>query len=224
MKEELFDNWTGRYDDWFTTEVGKYVKEYEAKLLLELLDPSPDDHILDAGCGTGIFTTDVLEHGARVTGLDISVPMVTRADIKLRSTHFSAACADICALPFADSTFDKVFSMTAIEFIPDGERVVAELNRVVKGGGTVVVTTLNSLSDWAARRLQKAEGGHSLFQSIIFRSPEDMRRFIPEKAVIKTAVHFQKDSPIDLIPELEQKGEIQGLDTGAFLAVKWCKP
>lgn len=224
MKEELFDNWTDKYDAWFTTEVGRYVKTYETELLLELLDPLPGEHILDAGCGTGIFTADVLDHGPKVTGLDISAPMVTRAGAKLKSLDFDAACADICALPFADSTFDKVFSMTAIEFIADGTGAIAELNRVVKSGGTVVVTTLNSLSGWAANRREKARHGHSLFQEIIFRSPDDMRLLIPEKALIKTAIHFQQDSAAEHIPYLEEQARRKQLDTGAFLAAKWHKP
>ena len=224
MQEELFDNWTDKYDAWFNTAVGRFVKQYETELLLELLDPAPGEHILDAGCGTGVFTADVLDCRAMVTGVDISVPMIARANSKLRLRDFSAAGADICALPFGDNTFDKVFSMTAIEFIEDAEGVIAELNRVVKRGGTIVVTTLNSLSPWATRRIDKAKAGHSLFQDIIFRSPEEMRLLIPHVSEIKTAIHFQKDDPLGSIPQLEKRGNLQNLNTGAFLAVKWVKP
>ena len=79
------------------------------------------------------------------------------------------------SLPFAGERFDKVFSMTALEFIADGKAAVRELFRVTKPRGTIVVTTLNSLSPWAVRRKQKAAKGHRLFQNMIFRSPDELR-------------------------------------------------
>jgi predicted TPR repeat methyltransferase len=72
---ELFDDWPEGYDQWFKTPVGSLVKKCEAELVLDLLDPSPGEKILDAGCGTGVFTSDILSRGATVTGLDISLPI-----------------------------------------------------------------------------------------------------------------------------------------------------
>ena len=61
---QLFDEWPERYDQWFTTPIGKLIKEIEGKLIHELLDPRPEEKILDAGCGTGIFTLDSSLYGA----------------------------------------------------------------------------------------------------------------------------------------------------------------
>ncbi len=223
MKTELFDSWTDKYDSWFSTPVGQYVKIYESALLLDLLNPQPGELILDAGCGTGIFTRDVIAGGAKVIGMDISLPMVARGTEQMRGLDFAGICGDMCALPFGEQCFDRVFSMTAIEFVPDAHRVIVELERVTKIGGCIVVTTLNSLSPWAERRRRKAEGGHALFQDIIFRSPADMRRLVPEEAIIQTAIHFEKDDPIERVPQLELAGSNKQLETGAFLAAKWCK-
>ena len=129
----------------------------------------------------------------------------------------------MCALPFSDNSFDRVYSMTAIEFIPDAVLAMNELNRVAKIGACIVVTTLNSLSPWAERRIQKAKQGHSLFENIIFRSPDDIRLLIPEKSIVKTAIHFQKDEPVDNIAKIEEAGNIQQLETGAFIAAQWIK-
>jgi len=223
MKTPLFDSWTEKYDSWFDTPVGQYVKKYELALLLELLNPQPGELILDAGCGTGVFTGDIINCGTSVVGMDLSVPMVAKGDRLMGSMDFNGICGDMCALPFSDNSFDRVFSMTAIEFIPGGAQTISELNRVVKKGGCVVITTLNSLSSWAERRMQKAEEGHSLFQNIIFRSPSDMRLLIPKEHVIKTAIHFQKSESIENIPHIEERGSKLHLDTGAFLAVQWLK-
>ncbi|BHH85341.1 class I SAM-dependent methyltransferase [Desulforhopalus sp. 52FAK] len=223
MKKPLFDTWTEKYDNWFETPVGQYVKQYELALLLEMLDPQPGDLIFDAGCGTGVFTRDIIHRGTKIVGMDLSAPMVAKGYLSMKGPYFSGVCGDMCALPFADNSFDRVFSMTAIEFIPDAAQAICELSRVVKIGGTIVVTTLNSLSPWAKRRTQKAEEGHSLFQNIIFRSPADMRLLTPKDSVIKTAVHFQKNESVEDIPIIEEKGCTLYPDTGAFLAVQWVK-
>ncbi len=138
------------------------------------------------------------------------------------NTFFGLA-GDMCALPFRDNCFDRAFSMTAIEFITDAAQAVNELNRVVKKGGTIVVSTLNSLSPWAERRKEMARKGHSLFRDIIFRSPDEIRRLLPEQNIIKTAIHFQKDDDVEKIPEIEEAGRNRHLETGAFLAAQWIK-
>ena len=223
MTTALFDTWTDKYDRWFETPTGRLVRAYESTLLLEFLNPRPGERILDVGCGTGIFTQDVLACGAIVTGIDQSVPMLKKAVNRMGSTSFTGLCADMYALPFLGNSFDKVFSMTAIEFVPDAERAIAELDRVTRKGGRVVVTTLNSLSPWAAQRQQKAQNGHSLFQKIYFRSPEEMCLIVPERSIIKTAIHFQKNDPVASIPEIERNGSMKEQKTGAFLAVQWDK-
>lgn len=223
MNTALFDSWTDKYDRWFTTPSGTLVKKYESELLLEMLHPQPGEQILDIGCGTGVFTEDVLGCGTTVIGIDLSLPMLEKALIRTRNADFSGLCGDMCALPFPDNSFDRVFSMTAIEFVADAKLAIAELERVTRKGGCIVVTTLNSLSPWAAQRHQKAQDGHSLFQNISFRSPQDMRLLVPQACTIKTAIHFQKNAQIADIPEIELRGNKNHSDTGAFLAVQWYK-
>ena len=219
----LFDEWPDRYDRWFATPVGKLVKQYETELLLEMLAPRPDEYILDVGCGTGVFSVDVLSSGARLVGLDISHPMITRVAHKTDDAQFAGVVGDMVALPFPDESFDKVFSMTAIEFTADAGLAVAELNRVVRRGGTVVLTSLNSRSPWAVRRKKEGEKGHSLFRDITFRSPDELAELVPGESTVKTAIHFLKSEEPGKIPEIEMEGNLQGKGTGAFVAVTWRK-
>ena len=176
------------------------------------------------GCGTGIFTLDILSFGPRVIGLDISRPMIKGAYRKLKKYPFKGIVGDMMCLPFADNSFDKVVSVTAIEFVQDAQRAVYELFRVTKRSGRVVVTTLNSLSPWAARRIEKAGKGPSIFEKTIFRSPDDIRSLSSVNGRIQTAVHFQKDDAPGEAHKIEREGRRRGLMTGAFLAAEWVKP
>ena len=223
VKERLFDEWPEKYDQWFETPIGALVKKYENELLLDLLEPRPQELILDVGCGTGVFSFNILGFGPRITGLDISYPMLKRAELKTKGYPFRAVAADMRFLPFADQCFDRVVSMTALEFIADGQAAVEDMFRVAKKGGVVVVTTLNSLSPWADRRKKAADKGHSLFEQMVFRSPDDMRALAPIDATVKTAIHFLKDDDPQRAPEIEHDGNKRGLDTGAFVAARWVK-
>ena len=223
VKGKLFDEWPEKYDQWFETPIGALVKKYENELLLDLLEPRPQELILDAGCGTGVFTLNILGLGTRVIGLDISQPMLVGARQKAEKYSFRGVAGDMGFLPFADECFDKVVSMTALEFIADGQGAVEDLFRVTKKGGVVVVTTLNSLSPWADRRRRAADRGHSLFKQMIFRSPDDMRALAPVDGTVKTAIHFLKDDDPQAAPGIEFDGQKRGLDTGAFVAARWVK-
>jgi ubiquinone/menaquinone biosynthesis C-methylase UbiE len=222
-KTRLFDEWPDRYDRWFTTPIGALVRKYEAELLLDLLGPRPGDVILDAGCGTGVFTLDILTSGAHVIGLDSSLPMLRRALEKAGGYPFRIVLGDILDLPFPEGCFDRVASVTALEFIEDGRGAIGELFRVTKRGGYIVAATLNRLSPWASRRAAEGRKKKTIFTEAIFRSPEELRSLASAEGVIRTAIHFQKEDDPNAAPEIERSGREKGLETGAFLAARWKK-
>jgi ubiquinone/menaquinone biosynthesis C-methylase UbiE len=221
---KIFDDWPERYDLWFETPIGRLIKGYERGLILRMLTPEPGEVILDAGCGTGIFTADILETGARVVGLDLALAMLRRALTKCKGRTFQSVIGDIRRLPFADASFHKAISITAIEFIQDARIAVEELFRVIKPGGFIVAATLNSLSPWAQRRKAAAQKGHPLFRHAIFRSPDEMKGLSPVEGIVQTAIHFEKNDDPDMAAKIEKSGNEIGLNTGAFLAVRWIKP
>ena len=219
----LFDEWPEKYDRWFTTSIGSLVKRFESELILNLLKPSQGEIVLDAGCGTGVFTLDMLSLGSHVIGLDISPPMLMRAGEKTKGYPFQMVLGDITNRPFQENSFDKVVSVTALEFIQDARGAVRELFRVSKKGGCIVVATLNSLSPWALRRKVKVKK-YTLFDKAIFRSPDELLSLTSVEGVVKTAIHFQKKDDPEGAAEIEREGQRRGLDTGAFAAARWEKP
>jgi ubiquinone/menaquinone biosynthesis C-methylase UbiE len=219
----LFDAWPEEYERWFQTPIGRLVKKFETDLILDLLRPSPGERILDAGCGTGIFTADILDRGPGVTGLDLSLPMLRKAKSK-GYARLELLQGNMRGLPFPEGFFDKTVSITALEFIEEAKQAIEELFRVTKNSGTIVVATLNRLSPWAARRKEKGKEGHALFSKVFFRGPEEMAALGSQKGILRTAVHFKKEEDPRRALEIEEEGKNKGLLTGAFLAIRWKKP
>jgi ubiquinone/menaquinone biosynthesis C-methylase UbiE len=225
MKREkaVFDEWPEKYDQWFETPIGSLVRKYESELILNFLNPAPGEMILDAGCGTGVFTKDIVSSGSQVIGLDISFPMLRRAREKSGGVRFHPIWGDISTLPFREESFDKVVSITALEFISEAKSAVADLFRVTKRGGVVIVATLNSSSPWAARRREEARKGHSIFSKAVLRSPDDLLALAPVHGLVKTAIHFDKEDSPEKAVEVEREGQTKGWMTGAFAVVRWLK-
>jgi ubiquinone/menaquinone biosynthesis C-methylase UbiE len=221
---EIFDPWPEKYDQWFETPIGRLVKGYERELILRLLKPERGEFILDAGCGTGVFTSDVLEEDTKVVGLELSGPMLIRAMVKNKGRRFIPVQGNMGNLPFVEAAFDKAVSVTAIEFIEEAKVAVEEMFRVVKPGGIIVVATLNSLSPWAHRRGEAGKRGHPIFRHAYFRSPQEMAELSPVEGMVETAVHFEKTDALEYAQKFEQEGRERGLNTGAFLAACWVKP
>jgi len=220
----LFDDRVDQYQAWFQTPLGRVILELERDLVLDMLAPRPGERILDAGCGTGVFTAALLAAGAAVVGLDLSSPMLARARADLAGAAFHPLRGDLTRLPLADAVFDKVLSVTALEFIADGAAAMRELFRVTRPGGRVVVATLNSLSPWAERRRQSGRAGHALFRDAHFRSPAELAALAPLPGRLATAIHFAKDCDPAPAMVIETQGRARGLETGAFLVGRWDKP
>lgn len=224
-QKQYFDEWPERYEQWFTTSIGKLIKEIEGGLIQKLLDPRPEEKILDAGCGTGIFTLDFLAREAQVVGLDISRQMLKYAIKRASGYSFFKVQGDMLYLPFKDNSFDKSVSITTLEFIADARSAIDELFRVTRPGGCVVVATLNSLSPWAVRRKAKTQKGQThILENAFFRSPYELLNCSHLKGVVESVIHFQKDDSPEEAMKIELLGQSEKLDTGAFVAAHWEKP
>jgi SAM-dependent methyltransferase len=109
------------------------------RVLRAELDRLPLAHsarLLDAGCGSGRTLDELADYG-RVSGVDLSPEAVEAAR---RRGHEDVHVARVEDLPFPDATFDVVTCLDVVEHTPDDRATLAELLRVTRPGGLLLVT------------------------------------------------------------------------------------
>jgi ubiquinone/menaquinone biosynthesis C-methylase UbiE len=125
--------------------------------LCSLLDPQSGERILEIGPGTGLFSLPVarrLAPGGRLEVFDIQQVMLDHTLARARAagiTNISATCGDARRLPYPDAHFHAAYLMTALGEIGDQDQALAELRRVLRPDGRLVVGEF--LVDWHAVRL-----------------------------------------------------------------------
>jgi SAM-dependent methyltransferase len=97
--------------------------------------------VLDAACGTGNLAVIAARRGCVTSGLDIAANLIAQARERAQreSLDIEFTEGDAEAMPYPDASFDAVVSMYGVMFAPRPERVVAELERVVKPGGLIAL-------------------------------------------------------------------------------------
>jgi ubiquinone/menaquinone biosynthesis C-methylase UbiE len=95
--------------------------------------------ILDCGCGTGITTASIHTSRPNILGVDFSERFISRA--RQRGDFFSVM--DLRSLAFANHQFDLVCSADAIEHVPNIDRALTEMDRVLRPGGFLILQTPN---------------------------------------------------------------------------------
>lgn len=125
------------------------VAQVQRQIGQRLLQQLPEDnggHWLDLGCGTGYFTPQLVDRCESVLGLDLAEGMLNFARQRLRDERplqtVQWLCGDAEALPLADASLSGIFSSLAIQWCADLPQLFAELQRVLKPGGRILLATL----------------------------------------------------------------------------------
>jgi ubiquinone/menaquinone biosynthesis C-methylase UbiE len=118
-------------------------------LAQEALASQPGDEVLDVGCGPGFYVVDILdvvgENGV-VTGVDASAAMLAIAGRKAGDRpNVRLLEGEATKLPLGDASVDRAISVQVFEYLSDVDAALAELMRVVRPGGRVVIWDI----DWS---------------------------------------------------------------------------
>jgi len=115
---------------------------------LRAVNPQPGERVLDIGSGPGFLALSIAEKTGStgvVRGIDVSKPMIELArDYCADQPWTDFSQADATNLPFPDNSFDAAVSTQVLEYVRDVDRALAEMYRVVRPAGRVVIVD----TDW----------------------------------------------------------------------------
>ena len=143
---ERADQWAGQYSDCQPHSLNKQNLLSRQRFAVEMIQSAlpKGSSVLDVGCGAGQVSGTLMELGYQVWGVDLAEPMVAVAGARFGLDRFRVG--DIEHIPFQDNTFDAVICLGVIEYVPTDENALKEIRRVLKSGGTAVVSTPSAIS------------------------------------------------------------------------------
>jgi len=122
----------------------------DLQALVEAAAPTPTDQVLDLGCGAGHTALAIAPRVAHVTAVDVTPDMLAtaaRLAEQRRVSNVTFQRADATELPFGDAEFDLVTSRVAAHHFADPARAMAEVWRVLRPGGRIVLVDAISPED-----------------------------------------------------------------------------
>lgn len=190
----------------------------------------PSDHILDAGCGSGVHTARLARSGAGVTAVDFSECALQDAEATLANSPFRSRIAlqrsDLTCLPFADGHFDHVVCWGVLMHIPELELALAELARVLRRNGTLVICENNAFSldvqvrERAIRGLKRLLG-HSVSEARMSERGRECWTDNAEGGLMVRNVNFRYLKAFLSRYGLQQTARTAGQFTEAYTNLPW---
>jgi ubiquinone/menaquinone biosynthesis C-methylase UbiE len=152
MQEQVriyFDSMAHSYASLYSghSKASRFFNARKREVEALLADAATGSKILEVGCGPGLMVDYFLERRADYYGVDLSSEMVAECRTRfdgLASVHFCVG--DVQRLEFSDSSFDIVLCLGALEYVAVESQAVGEMARVLKPGGTVI---LSAITKWS---------------------------------------------------------------------------
>ena len=134
--KSFWDRNAKHYDRFMRKDAAAYMRMYalirpvvKAKTVLELAS------------GTGLIAKNIVNAAAHIEATDASVEMIVEARRDNRSAKLHFSVQDMFRLPYADNSFDAVIVSNALHIVPQPEKALAEIRRVLKDDGVLIAPT-----------------------------------------------------------------------------------
>ena len=134
--KNFWDRNAGRYDRFMRKDRAAYEKMYG------LIRPDVKGKtVLELATGTGLIAKNIVNAAAHIEASDTSAEMIREAKHRNHSAKLYFSVQDMFCLPYADKSFDVVIVSNALHIVPQPEKALAEIHRVLKDDGVLIAPT-----------------------------------------------------------------------------------
>ena len=134
--ENFWNRNAKRYDRFMRKDRAAYEKLYE------LIRPVAKARtVLELAAGTGLIAKNIVRAASHIEVTDASEEMIAEAKRNNRSAKLHFSVRDMFCLPYADKSFDVVIVSNALHVVPQPEKALAEIRRVLKDDGVLIAPT-----------------------------------------------------------------------------------
>ena len=155
--KDFWDKNAGRYDRFMRKDRAAYDEMYE--LIRPIVRHKT---VLELATGTGLIAKHIVNAAAHIEATDASAEMIAEAKRDNRSAKLYFSVQDMFCLPYANQSFDVVIVSNALHIVPQPEKALVEIRRVLKDGGVLIAPTFthagNSFSGRAKAFFMKLAG------------------------------------------------------------------
>lgn len=175
----FWNKWAKRYDTAMSGDRKTYAR------LIDKMKRTLNRNmaVLELACGTGLLSVQLAGSVKMLEATDFSKEMIRHAKSKTYSSRLHFSVQDATALPYAPETFDAVVISNALHIMPNPERALSEIRRVLKPDGILIAPTFtaaNSLGGRLRIRIMELSG----FRVFHKWTPEDYLAFLKENGFI----------------------------------------
>ncbi|MFR9086595.1 MAG: class I SAM-dependent methyltransferase [Oscillospiraceae bacterium] len=190
--KDFWDRNAGRYDRFMRKDRAAYDEMYE------LIRPVVRHKtVLELATGTGLIAKHIVNAAAHIEATDASAEMVAEAKRDNHSAKLHFSVQDMFRLPYANQSFDVVIVSNALHIVPQPEKALAEIRRVLKDDGVLIAPTFthagNSFSGKVRAFFMKRVGFplHSKWTS------EEYLRFLSQNGwMVRKSVALKASFPL----------------------------
>ena len=134
--KDFWDKNAGRYDRFMRKDRAAYDEMYE--LIRPIVRHKT---VLELATGTGMIAKHIVNAAAHIEATDASAEMIAEAKRDNRSAKLYFSVQNMFCLPYAKESFDVVIVSNALHIVPQPEKALAEIRRVLKDGGVLIAPT-----------------------------------------------------------------------------------
>ncbi len=150
----MTSSFTVQNADGYEQLMGRWSKQL-APPFIDFAGIADGERVLDVGCGTGSLTFALPQAAnlGEIVAIDFSPVFVEAASQRNTDKKISIQQGDACALAFADGSFDRALALLVLHFVPEADKAVAEMCRVVRRGGVVAAAVWDHLGGMSGMRM-----------------------------------------------------------------------